>query len=89
MKRLKAGLAALFTMAAVLVDTTGAAQAAPPGDRDVIANLWSWNWNSVARECTGHLGPAGYGGVQVSPPQDSLTRAAPSGGTSTSPPATP
>ncbi|SEG96792.1 alpha-amylase [Nonomuraea solani] len=48
--------------------------AAPPGDKDVIANLWSWNWNSVARECTGHLGPAGYGGVQVAPPQDSLTR---------------
>ncbi|GAA4919231.1 alpha-amylase [Nonomuraea thailandensis] len=73
MKRLKAGIAALFTMAALLV-STGAAQAAPPGDRDVIANLWSWNWNSVARECADHLGPAGYGGVQVSPPQDSLTR---------------
>ncbi|MCF6471531.1 glycosidase [Nonomuraea sp. MG754425] len=74
MKRLKAGIAALCTMAALLVGND-AAQAAPPGDRDVIANLWSWNWNSVARECTDHLGPAGYGGVQVSPPQDSLTRA--------------
>ncbi|MEW9556072.1 carbohydrate-binding module family 20 domain-containing protein [Nonomuraea sp. NPDC050783] len=49
--------------------------AAPPGGgKDVIANLWSWNWNSVARECAGHLGPAGYGGVQVAPPQDSLTK---------------
>ncbi|MGR6920863.1 carbohydrate-binding module family 20 domain-containing protein [[Actinomadura] parvosata] len=71
--KLKAGIAALFTMAAVLVGID-AAQATPQGDRDVIANLWSWNWNSVARECTAHLGPAGYGGVQVAPPQDSLTR---------------
>ncbi|MFC5826412.1 carbohydrate-binding module family 20 domain-containing protein [Nonomuraea insulae] len=73
MKRCKAGLVALLSVATVLVNVS-AAQAAPPGDKDVIANLWSWNWNSVARECSGHLGPAGYGGVQVSPPQDSLTR---------------
>src|SRR5437763_640742 len=42
---------------------------------DVIANLFEWNWNSVAHECTSVLGPAGYGGVQVAPPQDSLSRA--------------
>jgi alpha-amylase len=41
---------------------------------DVIANLFEWNWSSVAGECTSVLGPAGYGGVQVAPPQDSLTR---------------
>jgi len=40
----------------------------------VIANLWEWNWPSVARECTKVLGPKGYGGVQVAPPQDSLSR---------------
>ena len=44
---------------------------------DVIANLWEWNWRSVARECTNVLGPAGYGGVQVAPPQDSLSRSGP------------
>src|SRR3954454_15830479 len=44
------------------------------GARDVIANLWEWNWRSVARECTDVLGPAGYGGVQVAPPQDSVKR---------------
>src|SRR5260370_33090731 len=43
---------------------------------DVIANLFEWNWNSVAHECTSVLGPAGYGGVQVAPPQDSLSRQA-------------
>jgi alpha-amylase len=42
---------------------------------DVIANLWEWNWASIAKECTTVLGPAGYGGVQVAPPQDSLSRA--------------
>ena len=40
----------------------------------VIANLWEWNWPSVANECTTVLGPDGYGGVQVAPPQDSVKR---------------
>jgi alpha-amylase len=41
---------------------------------DVIANLFEWNWTSVAKECVTVLGPKGYGGVQVSPPQDSVKR---------------
>ena len=44
------------------------------GLHDVQANLWEWNWNSVARECETVLGPSGYGGVQVAPPADSLSR---------------
>ena len=43
-------------------------------DPGVMANLFEWNWTSVAKECTDVLGPAGYGGVQVAPPQDSLKR---------------
>src|SRR5438067_10824909 len=39
---------------------------------DVIANLWEWNWDSIASECTNILGPAGYGAVQVAPPAESL-----------------
>jgi alpha-amylase len=39
---------------------------------DVIANLWAWNWRSVARECVDHLDPAGYGAVWVAPPAESL-----------------
>ncbi|GAA1224234.1 carbohydrate-binding module family 20 domain-containing protein [Kitasatospora nipponensis] len=39
---------------------------------DVIANLFEWNWSSVAAECTGVLGPKGYGAVQVAPPEDSI-----------------
>jgi alpha-amylase len=42
--------------------------------RDVIVNLWEWNWVSIARECKTVLGPKGFGGVQVAPPQDSLSK---------------
>lgn len=72
-KRLAAPLAALLSAALVPLTATPAA-AAPPGGRDVIVNLFMWPWDSVAAECTDVLGPAGYGGVQVSPPQDSLKR---------------
>jgi alpha-amylase len=43
------------------------AQAAPPGAKDVTAELFEWTYDSVAKECTGTLGPAGYGFVEVSP----------------------
>ncbi|GIH73724.1 alpha-amylase [Planobispora longispora] len=51
-----------------------AVQAAPPAGTGPIVKLWSWNWNSVARECVDVLGPAGYGAVQVSPPHDSMSK---------------
>ncbi len=41
---------------------------------NVSANLFEWNWPSVANECTNVLGPDGYASVQVSPPADSLSR---------------
>ncbi len=46
--------------------------AVPPGDRDVTAVLFEWRFDSVARACTQSLGPAGYGAVQVSPPQERI-----------------
>ncbi|NUS52977.1 MAG: alpha-amylase, partial [Nocardioidaceae bacterium] len=54
-----------------------ARQGRGPTTHDVVANLWEWNWPSVARECTDVLGPSGYGAVQVAPPQDSLKRTDP------------
>jgi alpha-amylase len=39
---------------------------------DVVANLFEWNWKSVAKECVTVLGPKGYGAVEVAPPQDSI-----------------
>jgi len=41
-----------------------------PGPRDAIVHLFQWPWASIARECTDVLGPKGWGGVQVSPPQE-------------------
>lgn len=52
--------------------TAGTAHASAPDGGDVIANLWEWNWPSVAGECTSVLGPKGCGAVQVAPPQDSI-----------------
>ncbi|MFI7599941.1 carbohydrate-binding module family 20 domain-containing protein [Actinoplanes sp. NPDC049681] len=46
------------------------ASAASPGAKDVIVHLFEWPWASVAKECTTVLGPKGFGGVQVSPPQE-------------------
>ncbi|MFC8451599.1 alpha-amylase family protein, partial [Kitasatospora sp. NPDC057223] len=51
---------------------SSAQAAATPNGGDVIANLFEWNWNSVATECTTVLGPKGYGAVQVAPPADSI-----------------
>ncbi|MFJ6019230.1 carbohydrate-binding module family 20 domain-containing protein [Nocardiopsis alba] len=71
--------------AAVLLGTglltapaTAAADAASPSPTpaaaqeagDTIVHLFQWNWDSVAAECVDFLGPRGYGGVQVSPPQE-------------------
>jgi alpha-amylase len=64
-------------------DTATAATTHPVVVRDVSANLFEWNWPSVARECTSVLGPAGYGSVQVAPPQDSLQRTALGNGSNT------
>ncbi|KAJ7230813.1 glycoside hydrolase [Mycena rebaudengoi] len=46
---------------------------APFGSKTVIIQMFQWNWNSVASECTNFIGPAGYGFVQVSPPQEHVT----------------
>jgi alpha-amylase len=48
------------------------AQAAPPGEKDVTAVLFNWDFDSIASECTNTLGPAGYGYVQVSPPMEQI-----------------
>jgi alpha-amylase len=68
--------AALALAAGTLIGSglgsAGTAQAAPPGTKDVTAVLFEWRFDSVAKECTNRLGPAGYGYVQVSPPQEHI-----------------
>ncbi|MYW70463.1 glycosidase [Streptomyces sp. SID8379] len=63
---------AVLAGAAAAVTVPAPAQAAPPGEKDVTAVLFEWNFASVAKECTSTLGPAGYGYVQVSPPQEHI-----------------
>jgi alpha-amylase len=70
---LPAVLVLLSGLIAVSVGRAGQADAkadANPGARDVIVHLFAWPWASIATECTNVLGPKGFGGVQVSPPQE-------------------
>ncbi|MFW3462348.1 carbohydrate-binding module family 20 domain-containing protein [Streptomyces microflavus] len=74
---LSAALALVAGAAAALVIPTGfgtasPAQAAAPDDKDVTAVLFEWKFASIAKACTDTLGPAGYGYVQVSPPQEHI-----------------
>ncbi|GAA4742335.1 carbohydrate-binding module family 20 domain-containing protein [Amnibacterium soli] len=82
-RRVRAATAgvALLAAGALTASVVLPATAAPekPGRSSatpVLANLFEWNWPSVAKECTTQLGPAGYAGVQVAPPQDSTKRTA-------------
>jgi len=43
------------------------------GSEHVIMQMFQWDWDSIASECTNFIGPAGYGYVQVSPPQEHIT----------------
>ena len=62
-------------LVAISLHTVSANAAVALNDSDVTANLWEWNWNSIAQACTDELGPAGYGAVQVAPPAESVSLA--------------
>jgi alpha-amylase len=36
----------------------------------VLVHLFEWKWTDIAAECEHYLGPAGFTGVQVSPPSE-------------------
>nr|QDD69459.1 alpha amylase precursor [Cupiennius salei] len=38
--------------------------------RTTIVHLFEWKWSDIAEECETFLGPYGYGGVQISPPNE-------------------
>ncbi|MEU9038165.1 carbohydrate-binding module family 20 domain-containing protein [Streptomyces sp. NPDC048352] len=64
-------LAALTALAGTaLAGQAPQAVASAPGGKDVTAVLFEWRFDSVGKACTESLGPAGYGYVQVSPPQE-------------------
>lgn len=68
----RAAFAAAVLAASALTVQAPPASAAPPGGKDVTAVLFEWRFDSVAKACTESLGPAGYGYVQVSPPQEHI-----------------
>nr|AAG23133.1 alpha-amylase [Diabrotica virgifera virgifera] len=38
--------------------------------RNTIVHLFEWHWDAIASECENFLGPKGFAGVQVSPPNE-------------------
>ncbi|XP_030378688.1 alpha-amylase-like [Scaptodrosophila lebanonensis] len=40
------------------------------GKRTTMVHLFEWPWPSIATECEQFLGPKGFGGVQISPPNE-------------------
>ncbi|MEU6943869.1 carbohydrate-binding module family 20 domain-containing protein [Streptomyces sp. NPDC046316] len=71
-KTVAAALAVVAGAAVAVTAPTAPAQAAAPGPKDVTAVMFEWKFASVAKACTDQLGPAGYGYVQVSPPQERI-----------------
>ena len=64
---------AAATVAALLAGcTTPAPPPEPAGSHDVGIQLFQWNWNSIARECTDVLGPEGISWVLTSPPNEHI-----------------
>jgi alpha-amylase len=41
-------------------------------DRNTIVHLFEWKWSDIASECENFLQHKGYGGVQISPPNENL-----------------
>lgn len=39
-------------------------------DKTVLVHLFEWQWEDIAQECETVLGPYGFAGVQVSPPNE-------------------
>lgn len=65
---------AILALSSILLSgcTPAAAPPQPAGARDVGIQLFQWNWNSIARECTDALGPAGIDWVLTSPPNEHI-----------------
>ncbi|XP_029971425.1 pancreatic alpha-amylase-like [Salarias fasciatus] len=40
--------------------------------RTSIVHLFEWRWTDIAAECERFLGPKGFGGVQISPPNEHI-----------------
>ncbi|XP_046616877.1 alpha-amylase 2-like [Neodiprion virginianus] len=59
----------LLSLATVVAATTGPHYW---DDHNGMVHLFEWKWSDIADECERFLGPKGYGGVQVSPPNENI-----------------
>ncbi|XP_076446342.1 uncharacterized protein LOC143283850 [Babylonia areolata] len=59
-----------FALLAVSVLTSGQYLDPHCEGKQVIVHLFEWKWTEVAKECERFLGPWGFCGVQVSPPNE-------------------
>ncbi|KAH9054684.1 glycoside hydrolase family 13 protein [Lactarius vividus] len=57
-------LASILSFIALALPRRPAFESKGGAKTSVIAQMFEWNWDSVAAECTNFLGPAGYGFVQ-------------------------
>jgi len=71
---LSASLTAAFLFLPTVAVPTAAGAATAL--KDVTANLFEYNFDSIATDCTDYLGPDGYAAVQVAPPEDSYDQSA-------------
>lgn len=54
----------------VLISIIFQVQWAYADSRTVMVHLFEWKWKDITKECKEFLGPAGFAGVQVSPPNE-------------------
>ena len=59
----------------LLVHITSAQYDPHCSGKTAIVHLFEWTWTSIASECERFLGPVGYCGVQVSPPNEHVVLA--------------
>ncbi len=59
-------------MAALAISAFGVLSA-PVNAGTAFVHLFEWSWNDIANECEQFLGPKGFDGVQISPPQEHIT----------------
>jgi len=59
----------------LLVHITNAQYDPHCSGKTAIVHLFEWTWTSIASECERFLGPVGYCGVQVSPPNEHVVLA--------------
>lgn len=61
---LVASLPVTLSISFTPANTTAFTSRATGSTKDVIIQLFEWNWDSVAAECTNFIGPAGYAFVK-------------------------